>query len=122
MQLLARISGLPLRRLARRYIRASGQGCGQRCRGRRTNIASHRDPSVCQSAVNIGQNSGSEAAMTVKLYAFTCGAVTGDFARLMDGGEGDITVPIPVCGSAPKWNPFQTALNTLISLRKRATL
>ena len=60
--------------------------------------------------------------MTVKLYAFTCGAVTGDFARLMDGGEGDITVPIPVCGSAPKWNPFQTSLNTLISLRKRATL
>jgi hypothetical protein len=46
--------------------------------------------------VNVGQNSGSEAAITVKLYAFTCGAVTGDFARLMDGGEGDVTVPIPV--------------------------
>ena len=25
------------------------------------------------------------------------------------------------CGSAPKWDPFQTGLNTLISLRKRAT-
>ena len=34
--------------------------------------------------------------MTVKLYAFTCGAVTGEFAHLMEGGEGDITVPIPV--------------------------
>jgi hypothetical protein len=34
--------------------------------------------------------------MTVKLYAFTCGTVTGEFARLMEGGEGDITVPIPV--------------------------
>ena len=34
--------------------------------------------------------------MTVKLYALTCGTVTGEFARLMDGGEGDITVPIPV--------------------------
>jgi hypothetical protein len=34
--------------------------------------------------------------MTIKLYAFTCGAVTGEFAHLMEGGEGDITVPIPV--------------------------
>jgi len=34
--------------------------------------------------------------MTVKLYAFTCGSVTGEFAHLMHGGEGDITVPIPV--------------------------
>jgi N-acyl homoserine lactone hydrolase len=34
--------------------------------------------------------------MTVKLYAFTCGTVTGEFAHLMQGGEGDITVPIPV--------------------------
>src|SRR5437867_2127481 len=33
--------------------------------------------------------------MTVKLYAFTCGTVTGEFAHLMQGGEGDITVPIP---------------------------
>jgi HWE histidine kinase len=33
--------------------------------------------------------------MTVKLYAFTCGTVTGEFAHLMEGGEGDITVPIP---------------------------
>ena len=32
----------------------------------------------------------------VKLYAFTCGTVTGEFAHLMEGGEGDITVPIPV--------------------------
>src|ERR1051325_6669760 len=34
--------------------------------------------------------------MSVKLYAFTCGTVTGEFARLMEGGEGEITVPIPV--------------------------
>ena len=34
--------------------------------------------------------------MTLQLYAFTCGTVTGEFGRLMDGGEGDITVPIPV--------------------------
>jgi N-acyl homoserine lactone hydrolase len=34
--------------------------------------------------------------MTVKLYAFTCGTVTGEFARLMEGGEGDIAVPVPV--------------------------
>jgi len=30
------------------------------------------------------------------LYAFTCGTVTGEFGRLMEGGEGDITVPVPV--------------------------
>jgi len=34
--------------------------------------------------------------MSVKLYAFTCGTVTGEFAHLMAGGEGEITVPIPV--------------------------
>jgi hypothetical protein len=34
--------------------------------------------------------------MTVKLYAFTCGTVTGEFVCLMASGEGDITVPIPV--------------------------
>src|SRR6266852_2185068 len=45
---------------------------------------------------NVSKNSGSEAAMTVKLYAFTCGTVTGEFAHLMEGGEGDITLPIPV--------------------------
>ena len=33
--------------------------------------------------------------MTVRLYAFTCGKLTGEFGRLMEGGEGDITVPIP---------------------------
>ena len=34
--------------------------------------------------------------MTIRLYAFTCGTVTGEFGRLMEGGEGDITVPVPV--------------------------
>jgi N-acyl homoserine lactone hydrolase len=32
----------------------------------------------------------------VKLYAFTCGTMTGEFGHLMEGGKGDITVPIPV--------------------------
>jgi len=49
--------------------------------------------------------------MTVKLYAFTCGTVTGEFAHLMEGGEGDITVPIPVfLIEHPKGRPlFDTA-------------
>jgi hypothetical protein len=34
--------------------------------------------------------------MSVQRYAFTCGPVTGDFAHLMEGGEGGIRVPIPV--------------------------
>ena len=34
--------------------------------------------------------------MTVKLFAFTCGIVIGEFGRLMEGGEGDITLPVPV--------------------------
>jgi N-acyl homoserine lactone hydrolase len=34
--------------------------------------------------------------MSVKLHAFTCGTVTSEFAHLMEGGESDITVPIPV--------------------------
>lgn len=33
--------------------------------------------------------------MSVMLYAMTCGHVTGAFGRLMEGGEGDITVPVP---------------------------
>jgi N-acyl homoserine lactone hydrolase len=34
--------------------------------------------------------------MSVQLFAFTCGTVTGEFGRLMEGGEGDITMPVPV--------------------------
>jgi glyoxylase-like metal-dependent hydrolase (beta-lactamase superfamily II) len=34
--------------------------------------------------------------MSVTLHAFTCGTVTGEFGRLMEGGEGDVTVPVPV--------------------------
>jgi glyoxylase-like metal-dependent hydrolase (beta-lactamase superfamily II) len=33
--------------------------------------------------------------MTIKLFAFSCGSMTGEFARMMVGGEGDITMPIP---------------------------
>ena len=32
--------------------------------------------------------------MTVRLDAFTCGRMTGEFGRLIEGGEGDITLPI----------------------------
>jgi N-acyl homoserine lactone hydrolase len=34
--------------------------------------------------------------MSLRVYAFTCGTVTAEFARLMEGAEGDITVPVPV--------------------------
>jgi len=34
--------------------------------------------------------------MAIRLFAFTCGTVTGEFARLMEGGAGDITMPVPV--------------------------
>jgi glyoxylase-like metal-dependent hydrolase (beta-lactamase superfamily II) len=33
---------------------------------------------------------------TIKLYALTCGTVTGESGRLMEGSAGDITLPIPV--------------------------
>ena len=33
--------------------------------------------------------------MSVKLYAMTCGHVTGDLARLMTGGAGEVRLPIP---------------------------
>lgn len=34
--------------------------------------------------------------MSLRLFAFTCGWVTAEFGRLMAGGEGEITVPVPV--------------------------
>src|SRR5436305_6311719 len=37
-----------------------------------------------------------EVAMSLSLYALTCGHLEGEFGRLMEGGEGDIIVPIPV--------------------------
>src|ERR1700743_2467811 len=33
--------------------------------------------------------------MSLKLYAMTCGQLTGDLGMLLEGGEGDIKVPIP---------------------------
>lgn len=33
--------------------------------------------------------------MTVKLYAMTCGYVTGQLGYLMEGGEGEVRLPIP---------------------------
>src|SRR5579864_1798410 len=33
--------------------------------------------------------------MTATLYAFTCGRLVGDLDRLMEGGEGRATLPIP---------------------------
>src|SRR5262245_54999874 len=32
----------------------------------------------------------------MRVYAFTCGTVTCEFGRLMEGGEGEITAPITV--------------------------
>jgi hypothetical protein len=34
--------------------------------------------------------------MSLSLYALTCGHIEGEFGRLMEGGKGKITVPIPV--------------------------
>jgi N-acyl homoserine lactone hydrolase len=33
--------------------------------------------------------------MTVKLYAMTCGHLTGQLGHLMEGGEGEVKLPIP---------------------------
>ncbi len=33
--------------------------------------------------------------MSLRLYAFTCGRLTGDLGRLMEGGEGRAELPIP---------------------------
>src|SRR5262245_17529054 len=33
--------------------------------------------------------------MELKLYAMTCGWLTGDLGRLMEGGEGEVELPIP---------------------------
>lgn len=33
--------------------------------------------------------------MTVKLYALTCGHLTGSMKHMMEGGEGDVRLPIP---------------------------
>lgn len=33
--------------------------------------------------------------MSVKLYALTCGYLTGDLGHLMEGGEGQVKLPIP---------------------------
>jgi N-acyl homoserine lactone hydrolase len=52
--------------------------------------------SQTKSGENRARNNGCETAMTIKLYVFTCGTVTGEFAHLMEDGEGDITEPIPV--------------------------
>ncbi|MFD2232313.1 N-acyl homoserine lactonase family protein [Phaeospirillum tilakii] len=33
--------------------------------------------------------------MSLKIFAFSCGTMTAEFARVMDGGAGDVTMPIP---------------------------
>jgi hypothetical protein len=63
-------------------------------RSRRFIVGRHRPKSETMSLVGIGI--WGVSVMSVKLYAFTCGWLTGEFGRLMEGGEGDITVPIPV--------------------------
>jgi class 3 adenylate cyclase len=44
--------GRPVRRLAGRCLRASGQSRSQRCRCHRASIASRRDPPICRSSDN----------------------------------------------------------------------
>ena len=34
--------------------------------------------------------------MTLKVFALTCGHLTGDLGHLMEGGEGRIGLPIPL--------------------------
>ena len=34
--------------------------------------------------------------MSIKLFALTCGHLTGDLGYLMEGGEGRADLPIPV--------------------------
>jgi hypothetical protein len=63
-------------------------------RSRRFIVGRHRPKSETMSLVGIGI--WGVSVMSVKLYAFTCGWLTGEFGRLMEGGEGDITVPAPV--------------------------
>jgi hypothetical protein len=63
-------------------------------RSRRFIVGRHRPKSETMCLVGIGI--WGVSVMSVKLYAFTCGWLTGEFGRLMEGGEGDITVPIPV--------------------------
>jgi len=36
-----------------------------------------------------------EAAMGVKLFAMTCGTLSGALGDLMEGGEGEVTLPVP---------------------------
>jgi N-acyl homoserine lactone hydrolase len=36
-----------------------------------------------------------KAVMELKLYALTCGWLTGNLGRLMEGGEGEVELPIP---------------------------
>src|SRR6266849_2307320 len=36
-----------------------------------------------------------ESVVTLKVYALTCGHLTGDLGYLMEGGEGRIRLPIP---------------------------
>ena len=33
--------------------------------------------------------------MSLQVYAFTCGHLTGELGHLMEGGEGRIRLPIP---------------------------
>ena len=33
--------------------------------------------------------------MRIRVFAMTCGHLTGDFGRLMEGGEGWIRLPVP---------------------------
>src|SRR5882672_7228942 len=48
-----------------------------------------RDDSV------VSHRARDEAALELKVFALTCGHLTGDLGHLMEGGEGRVRVPIP---------------------------
>ena len=50
-----------------------------------------------------------EADLSVKLFALTCGRLSGDLGYLMEGGEGRADLPIPAyLIEHPKGQPFST--------------
>ena len=52
-------------------------------------VPAFRDDSV------VSRRARNEAALELKVFALTCGHLTGDLGHLMEGGEGRVRVPIP---------------------------
>lgn len=62
--------------------------------------------------------------MTVQLFAFTCGRITGDTERFLDGESGKITVPVPAYLIVHEQGKvlFDTGLNLAIRQEKARLL